>query len=210
MSGELGALGKTLFTATAPDTEVQHWHLQDRTEHTMEITTHPDTTTNMEATPDTTNPPTITTLNHDLLQPQLTPTTLTFPLSHHYQYYLDKSTPFVLYRWIALLCVVFIYILRIYFVQGFYVVSYAVGIYILNLLIGFLSPQVDPELQALDDGPTLPVRASDEFRPFVRRLPEFKFWCVSLIVLNFLYGFVGFLNNMIISALFVGNVMLIR
>lgn len=70
----------------------------------------------------------------------------------------------------------YIYILRIYFVQGFYVVSYAVGIYILNLLIGFLSPQVDPELEALVDGPTLPVRASDEFRPFVRRLPEFKFW----------------------------------
>lgn len=136
----------------------------------------------MEAAPDTTTPtPTITTLNDDLLQPQLPPTTTlteppTFPLSHHYQYYLDKSTPFVLYRWIALLCVVYIYILRIYFVQGFYVVSYAVGIYILNLLIGFLSPQVDPELEALVDGPTLPVRASDEFRPFVRRLPEFKFW----------------------------------
>ncbi|KAL8098039.1 hypothetical protein AgCh_030973 [Apium graveolens] len=59
----------------------------------------------------------------------------------------------------------------------FYVVSYAVAIYILNLLIGFLSPQVDPELQALDHAPTLPIRASDEFRPFVRRLPEFKFWC---------------------------------
>lgn len=177
----------------------------------MEITTHPDTTTNMEATPDTTIPTTITTLNDDLVQPQLTPITLTepptFPLSHHYQYYLDKSTPFVLYRWIALLCVVFIYILRIYFVQGFYVVSYAVGIYILNLLIGFLSPQVDPELQALDDAPTLPVRASDEFRPFVRRLPEFKFWCVFLIVLNLLYGFFfGFFKKMIILALFVGNV----
>lgn len=171
---------------------------------TMEITTHPDTTTNMEAAADTTPPTTtITTLNDDLLQPQLPPTTTlteppTFPLSHHYQYYLDRSTPFVLYRWIALLCVVLIYFLRIYFVQGFYVVSYAVGIYILNLLIGFLSPQVDPELQALDDGPTLPVRASDEFRPFVRRLPEFKFWCVILIVslsffflLNLLYGFVG-------------------
>lgn len=42
----------------------------------------------------------------------------------------------------------------------------------LNLLIGFLSPQSDPET----DGPTLPTSKDDEFRPFIRRLPEFKFW----------------------------------
>lgn len=35
------------------------------------------------------------------------------------------------------------------------------------------SPQVSPEL----DGPTLPSKSDEEFRPFVRRLPEFKFWC---------------------------------
>ena len=46
------------------------------------------------------------------------------------------------------------------------------GIYNLNLLLGFLTPQVDPELE----GPTLPSKGQDEFRPFVRRLPEFKFW----------------------------------
>lgn len=27
-----------------------------------------------------------------------------------------------------------------------------------------------------DGGPELPTRANEEFRPFVRRLPEFKFW----------------------------------
>ena len=51
--------------------------------------------------------------------------------------------------------------------------TYALGIYNLNLLLGFLTPQVDPELE----GPTLPSKGQDEFRPFVRRLPEFKFWC---------------------------------
>jgi hypothetical protein len=34
------------------------------------------------------------------------------------------------------------------------------------------SPQVNPELE----GPTLPSKSDEEFRPFVRRLPEFKFW----------------------------------
>ncbi|KAM7249733.1 hypothetical protein ACFE04_026056 [Oxalis oulophora] len=49
-----------------------------------------------------------------------------------------------------------IYVLRVYYVQGFYVVSYGLGIYILNLLIGFLSPKVDPELEQLD-GASLPT-----------------------------------------------------
>jgi len=46
---------------------------------------------------------------------------------------------------------------------------------LLNLLIGFLSPLVDPELESSDDG-LLPTKGSDEFKPFIRRLPEFKFW----------------------------------
>jgi hypothetical protein len=44
-------------------------------------------------------------------------------------------------------------------------------IYLLNLLIGFLSPQADPETE----GPALPTKGNDEFKPFIRRLPEFKF-----------------------------------
>lgn len=97
-------------------------------------------------------------------------------VSRRYQHLLDKSTPHVLGRWIAFSAVAFIYVVRAYVVQGFYIVSYGLGIYILNLLIAFLSPQVDPEIQEVMDGPALPTRASDEYRPFVRRLPEFKFW----------------------------------
>uniref|UniRef100_A0A453I1C0 Uncharacterized protein n=1 Tax=Aegilops tauschii subsp. strangulata TaxID=200361 RepID=A0A453I1C0_AEGTS len=50
-----------------------------------------------------------------------------------------------------------------------------IGIY---LLIGFLSPMVDPELDpsAAHDGHALPNRGSCEFKHFIRRLPEFKFW----------------------------------
>ncbi|KAI4314995.1 hypothetical protein L6164_027849 [Bauhinia variegata] len=115
-----------------------------------------------------------------------------FAVSQQYQHLLDKTTPHVLYRWIACLFFAFVYVIRVYFVQGFYVVSYGLGIYILNLLIGFLSPQVDPEIQEISDGPTLPTRGSDEFRPFVRRLPEFKFWysitkafCIAFVMTFF-------------------------
>ncbi|KAL8487517.1 hypothetical protein ACS0TY_023541 [Phlomoides rotata] len=97
-------------------------------------------------------------------------------LWRRYQHFLDKSTPLVLYRWIVLAAIAFIYALRVYFVQGFYIITYGLGIYILQLLIAFLSPQVDPEIHSVTDGPGLPTRGSDEFRPFVRRLPEFKFW----------------------------------
>ncbi|KHG18925.1 Protein RER1A -like protein [Gossypium arboreum] len=92
-----------------------------------------------------------------------------------YQYYLDKTTPHTAYRWIGTLVITAIYCLRVYYVQGFYVVAYGLGIYLLNLLIGFLSPLVDPELE-VTDGPSLPTKGSDEFKPFIRRLPEFKFW----------------------------------
>lgn len=92
-----------------------------------------------------------------------------------YQYFLDKSTPHTVYRWIGTVVIVLIYILRVYYVQGFYIISYGLGIYLLNLLIGFLSPLVDPEME-VSAGPLLPTKGSDEFKPFIRRLPEFKFW----------------------------------
>ncbi|KAI4320977.1 hypothetical protein MLD38_034404 [Melastoma candidum] len=95
--------------------------------------------------------------------------------SRAFQYYLDRSTPHPVERWLGTLVVAMIYVLRVYYLQGFYIVSYGLGIYILNLLIGFLSPKVDPELEVLD-GASLPTKGSDEFKPFIRRLPEFKFW----------------------------------
>ncbi|KAG6605072.1 Protein RER1A, partial [Cucurbita argyrosperma subsp. sororia] len=94
-------------------------------------------------------------------------------------------------RWIGTLFVVAIYALRVFYIQGFYIVSYGLGIYILNLLIGFLSPLVDPEME-VSDGPLLPTKGSDEFKPFIRRLPEFKFWysftkafCIAFIMTFF-------------------------
>ncbi|KAK1269483.1 Protein RER1B [Acorus gramineus] len=110
--------------------------------------------------------------------------------SRAFRYYLDRSTPHPVGRWLGTLAIAIIYVLRVYLIQGFYIVSYGLGIYLLNLLIGFLSPQVDPELEV--DGASLPTRGSDEFRPFIRRLPEFKFWyamtkafCVAFVMTFF-------------------------
>ena len=97
--------------------------------------------------------------------------------SRSFQYYLDKSAPHASLRWIVSLFSAIAYGLRVYYIEGFYIVTYGLGIYLLNLLIGFLSPQIDPEIT--NDGPTLPSKGSDDFKPFIRRLPEFKFWLVS-------------------------------
>ena len=60
----------------------------------------------------------------------------------------------------------------------------ALGIYLLNLFLGFLQPKFDPSVQddlmadEIEEG-GIPLQTSpkdDEFRPFVRRLPEWKFW----------------------------------
>lgn len=103
-------------------------------------------------------------------------------VSRRYQHILDRSTPFVRQRWLGLGCLALVYLLRVWLVEGFYIVTYALGIYSLGQLVAFLSPMVDPEIQELVDGssPSLPTRSTDEFRPFVRRLPEFKFWYIIL------------------------------
>merc|ERR1712232_40539 len=80
-------------------------------------------------------------------------------------------------RWGVFCVLLMVYGLRVYLKQGFYVVTYGLGIYLLNLLINFLSPAVDPETE---DGPVLPSFGDGEFRPFNRKLPEFKFWLHSL------------------------------
>ncbi|XP_032904010.1 protein RER1 [Amblyraja radiata] len=94
-----------------------------------------------------------------------------------YQSLLDRSTPYGIVRWIATFVCGAIYMIRVYILQGWYIVTYALGIYHLNLFIAFLSPKVDPSLmEDSDDGPALPTKQNEEFRPFIRRLPEFKFW----------------------------------
>lgn len=113
-----------------------------------------------------------------------------------YQSILDKLTPFVIYRWIAFASLLLLFFLRIILVQGYYVIAYALGIYLLNVLLLFLSPPLDPEFMDgvggdttqlnafhesfLDAPPLLPIRGDDEFRPFVRRLPEFGAWLSSV------------------------------
>ncbi|KAG0343496.1 hypothetical protein BG004_005273 [Podila humilis] len=106
-------------------------------------------------------------------------------LEQKYQAILDRVTPHTKERWIFTAVTLFLYFVRVFFAQGWYIVTYALGIYLLNLFLAFLQPKFDPSLDmdnmgggadtVLEEG-ILPIRSDEEFKPFVRRLPEFKFW----------------------------------
>ncbi|KAI9786158.1 MAG: retention in endoplasmic reticulum protein 1 [Geoglossum umbratile] len=103
-------------------------------------------------------------------------------MDQQYQTYLDKSVPHISYRWIGTGVLLLVFLLRIVVKQGWYIVCYSLGIYLLNIFLAFLQPKIDPSLDQdseLEDGGTgssLPTKQDEEFRPFIRRLPEFKFW----------------------------------
>lgn len=108
------------------------------------------------------------------LQRQLNQYTLRF--TQIYQTYLDKSTPHFAVRWIASVALMFAFMLRIVLAQGWYIIAYGLGIYLLNMFLAFLTPKFDPSLEqeiADDDAESgrssLPTRSDDEFKPFIRR-----------------------------------------
>ncbi|KAL8715030.1 MAG: hypothetical protein Q9220_000987 [cf. Caloplaca sp. 1 TL-2023] len=122
----------------------------------------------------------------DAPEPEFTPfaavSAQTSRIGRLYQSYLDKSTPYTAYRWVGTGVLLALFFLRIVVAQGWYIVCYSLGIYLLNLFLAFLQPKIDPSLtqdEGLEDGDagsSLPTKKDEEFRPFIRRLPEFKFW----------------------------------
>lgn len=101
-----------------------------------------------------------------------------------YQEYLDKSVPLTSRRWMGFGILLALFFLRIIVTQGWYIVCYALGIYLLNLFLAFLTPKFDPSLEqemkneSIEEGmgENPEQDEEEEFRPFIRRLPEFKFW----------------------------------
>ena len=87
---------------------------------------------------------------------------------------LDRIIPFVLPRWVFFTVMLFHFVYRVFYTDGFFIVAYGLAIYLLNLVLVFLTPAANFE----DGEDTLeaPVDSLDDFRPFIRQLPEFKMW----------------------------------
>jgi hypothetical protein len=69
-------------------------------------------------------------------------TALTEKWSQRWQYLLDKASPHLTVRWISFTIIFAIYFVRVFLIDGWFIVTYGLGIYLLNQFIGFLSPQV--------------------------------------------------------------------
>ncbi|KAK6009419.1 Rer1 family protein [Ostertagia ostertagi] len=98
-----------------------------------------------------------------------------------YQYYLDKLTPQTTVRWLMAVVAIITFCARILYLQACISGLLHCGIccrllFLKICLLLFLTPSIDPALEDDDDGPVLPSRTNDEFRPFMRHLPEFKCW----------------------------------
>lgn len=109
----------------------------------------------------------------------------------------DKTIPFMSYRWTFTGFLFVLFWLRVLFLGGFYVVAYTASIYQLNIFLLFLSPKFLPEdfpsgILNDDDDSILPLSSTasssanhntrtndEEFRPFIRRLPEYNFWMMT-------------------------------
>lgn len=55
-------------------------------------------------------------------------------MSQRVQVLLDRSTPHVAGRWIALVVMALLYTIRVWYLRGFYIITYGLGIYNLNLV----------------------------------------------------------------------------
>ncbi|KAG2213217.1 hypothetical protein INT46_001578 [Mucor plumbeus] len=103
-------------------------------------------------------------------------------IERRFQQILDQVTPFTPYRWVATSVLLVLFMIRVIYAEGWYIIAYALGIYILNLFLAFLTPKFDPSVEMdtqaseMEEGPSLPMKNDEEFKPFIRRLPEFKFW----------------------------------
>jgi hypothetical protein len=99
---------------------------------------------------------------------------VTFAASRRWQKLMDDSVTYIIPRYITLLVLILLYFVRVYFVAGFYIITYALGIYSLSLFIEFLSPLEDPEYANAET--ELPTKNDEEYKPFIRKLPEFHLW----------------------------------
>ena len=59
-------------------------------------------------------------------------------------------------------------------VLGFHIISYFLGLYMLDKFLGFISPKDEEDVTS--SGSVLPTRESDEFRPFRRAVKELDLW----------------------------------
>ncbi|ADM11999.1 Rer1-like protein [Encephalitozoon intestinalis ATCC 50506] len=95
------------------------------------------------------------------------------------QIYLDRLAPRPDVRWGITGVAFVLYCIRIWTTGAFYLITYCLGIYLLHALILFLTPKgemIPDPFENIEDDDYVPEAIDNEFKPFIRNLPEFDFW----------------------------------
>lgn len=104
-----------------------------------------------------------------------------------YRKFLDYITPHVILRWTVTYVLITLFMGRIIFAEGWYIVCYTWAIFMLNMFLKFLTPKFDPSIEqdmeneSVEAGTSKMDENDEEFKPFIRRLPEFRFWLKSTV-----------------------------
>jgi Rer1 family len=107
---------------------------------------------------------------------------------HLIQTYIDKSVMYRQERWIVLAAMLLLYVVKILRTGSHYLITYCLFLYLLHGFIGFCTP-IDsdiPDPLDIEEADSVHVpedhikRSADESKPFMRRLPEFEYWYLSI------------------------------
>ncbi|TNV75560.1 hypothetical protein FGO68_gene12562 [Halteria grandinella] len=104
---------------------------------------------------------------------------LQFLLKRKYRLFIDKVAIYPTERWIGFLVLASLYAVRIYFKEGYSVITYLLGLFFLNQVMLYLAPLEDPddlEFGGEDGESILPMREQDEYKGFQRKLQELELW----------------------------------
>ncbi|KAH7827681.1 putative retrieval of early ER protein Rer1 [Monocercomonoides exilis] len=106
------------------------------------------------------------------------------------QFIMDQLTNKYALRWTVFILLILIYYLRVFVLKkGFYFITYFWAISEIALIVRFFTPDdpIDKDFTgelilpgAAADTPAASQSGSDEYRPFISQLPEFKFWKKSM------------------------------
>jgi len=110
-------------------------------------------------------------------------------IGRRFQSYLDRTVPFVLPRWLFSATLYLIYWFRVWMLQGFHIITYALHIYYLNLFIAFLTPKVEPmtyDDEDDEDAGSLPTSNQSEFK--------FWWWATRATIVAFTCTFFELFN----------------
>ncbi len=97
-------------------------------------------------------------------------------LQRRVRHWLDSSVPHVVARWAAFAGLLALFFLRVYLLQGFFIVAYALMIFVLNQFIGFISPPVSRYCPAPESARRLPESAFRFYipQPPIRVRPDYS------------------------------------